>query len=152
MVKSHQDVAALNIKEIHKDANICTMYYGKGAIDFINWEIFCDAEHNIDSDFVPPSNTNVMKIFDFEWPMIENFFTVSFLLLKDMQSLLTSTLQIAENPIMKPWNVKNFSLMIQRTKTLTRKFKTVICFSLQQQLKLRMELKIIGSKVMSSSL
>jgi hypothetical protein len=36
MVKSHQDVAALNIKEIHKDANICTMYYGKGAIDFIN--------------------------------------------------------------------------------------------------------------------
>jgi hypothetical protein len=78
------------------------MFYGIGADDFINWEILRDAEHHIDTDFVPPSNTNVMKDFDFERPLINIFFTISFLLLMGMHALLTSTYQIAEHPIMKP--------------------------------------------------
>jgi hypothetical protein len=49
------------------------MFYGKGADDFINWKILGDAEHHIDIDLVPPSDTNVMKDFDFEWPWIDNF-------------------------------------------------------------------------------
>jgi len=78
------------------------MFYGIGADDFINWEILGDAEHHIDTDFVPPSDTNVMKDFVFERPLIDIFLTVSFLLLKGMHALLTSTYQIAEYPIMKP--------------------------------------------------
>jgi len=73
MAKSQQDFAALD-KEIWKDAKVFTMFYGIGADDFINWEILRDAEHHIDTDFVPPSDTNVMKDFDFEWPLIDNFF------------------------------------------------------------------------------
>jgi hypothetical protein len=57
------------------------------------------SEHHIDTDLVLPSNTNVMKDFDFRPPIIV-FFTISFLLLKDMPLLLTNTL--AEHPIMKP--------------------------------------------------
>jgi hypothetical protein len=67
------------------------MFYGKGADDFINWEILGDAEHHIDCDFVPPSGTNVMKDFNFERPLIDNFLTISFLLLKGVYALLIST-------------------------------------------------------------